>query len=124
MRPRPLVWLPVVALAVFFMTAAAAQPSTTAQPVQAQGERERIKQQRLHHEAMFSEAERACFLRFAVNDCLRQARKERRLALGELRRQELALNDLERQVKALAALKRVQESASPVQPGQPERQPQ
>ena len=46
------------------------------------------------------------------DSCLRKARTERRLTLGELRRQELVLNDMDRQAKALAALNRIQSNAS------------
>ncbi len=72
-------------------------------------ERQRIGQERAEHEARYLQAERVCYSRFAVSDCLRDARKERRLALDELHRQELVLNDLERQAKGIAALKRIED---------------
>ena len=72
-------------------------------------ERQRIGQVRAGHEARYLQAERVCYSRFAVSDCLRDARKARRLALDELRREELILNDLERQNKAIAALKRIED---------------
>ncbi len=79
-------------------------------------ERQRIASQRARVEAVFIEAEQACYARFAVTDCLRKARTERRLTLGELRRQELVLNDMDRQAKALAALNRIQNNVSSKQP--------
>lgn len=72
-------------------------------------ERQRLGQERAEHEARYLQAERVCYSRFAVSDCLRDARKARRLALDELRREELILNDLERQNKAIAALKRIED---------------
>lgn len=72
-------------------------------------ERQRMGQERAGHEARYLQAERVCYSRFAVSDCLRDARKERRLALDELRRQELVLNDLERQTKGIQALKRIED---------------
>lgn len=72
-------------------------------------ERQRISAERAGHEAVYQQAERLCYSRFAVNDCLRSARKEQRLALDELRRQELLLNDTERQIKAVEALKRIED---------------
>lgn len=72
-------------------------------------ERQRMGQERAGHEARYLQTERVCYSRFAVSDCLRDARKTRRLALDELRRQELVLNDLERKNKAIAALKRIED---------------
>lgn len=71
-------------------------------------ERQRISAERADHEAVYLRAERQCYSRFAVNDCLREARKDRRLAIDDLRRQELLLNDMERKAKALEAIKRIQ----------------
>ena len=74
----------------------------------ADAERQRIGQERAAQEAIFLQAEGVCYSRFAVSDCLREARKIRRLALDDLRRQELVLNDMERKTRALAALKRIE----------------
>jgi hypothetical protein len=82
-------------------------PQATALNVDA--ERERINQERAGHEAVYLQAERQCYSRFAVSDCLVHARKDRRLALDELRRQELILNDMARQTKAAEALKRIED---------------
>jgi colicin import membrane protein len=51
----------------------------------------RINAQREHAEAEFAAQEKACYQRFAVNSCIETARKHRRDALAELRRQEIAL---------------------------------
>jgi colicin import membrane protein len=60
----------------------------------------RINAQRERAEAEFAAQEKACYSRFAVNDCIEAARKRRRDALAELRRQEVALNDAERRRRA------------------------
>jgi len=84
----------------------------TAQPLDASAERARIAQQRSEQEAIFALAEVACYRRFAVSDCLRDARKSRRIALDELRRQEIVLNDEERRLKASQAVQRIQNNIS------------
>ncbi|TXT41294.1 MAG: hypothetical protein FD135_350 [Comamonadaceae bacterium] len=76
-------------------------------------QRERIAAQRAGYEADFVKAQQACLARFAVTDCQRAARRVRRLALDELRRQELVLNDLDRQTKAMAEIKRIEENFTP-----------
>ena len=87
-------------------------------------ERLRINKQRSGLEEAFLKAEQACYARFAVSDCLRQARVERRTALGELRRQELVLNDLDRQSKAMTELSRIQDNVSAQQKDAMQRQGQ
>jgi len=76
-------------------------------------ERARITQQRADFEAVFVQKQQGCYARFAVSDCLSRARRERRVALEELRRQEVVLNDLDRQAKALGELDRIQGNFSP-----------
>lgn len=95
-------------LACWQLLAAGQGPALPLQGLDAQAERQRIAHERADHEAVFLEAERECYNRFAVSDCLGTARKDRRLAMDELRRQELVLNDMERQTKALEALKRIE----------------
>lgn len=63
-------------------------------------ERARLKDAREKVEAQYVADEKACYGKFAVNDCLSKARAKRRAALGDLRRQEIALNDAERKRKA------------------------
>jgi hypothetical protein len=83
-------------------------PEQPSHALDAQAERQRIALERADHEAVFLNAERECYSHFAVTDCLRTARKDRRLAMDELRRQELVLNDMDRQTKAQEALKRIE----------------
>ena len=71
-------------------------------------ERERIGRERAASEAVYAASERVCYSRFAVSDCLSDARKVKRLTTDELRRQELVLNDMERQAKAAEALKNIE----------------
>lgn len=87
---------------------AGAQTSVPETAIAPGAERQRIAAERASHEATFRQAEGQCYSRFAVSDCLREARKERRFAMDELRRQELLLNDMERKTKALEALKRIE----------------
>lgn len=89
-----------------------AQGSATV-PLNISLERARITQQRAEFEAVFVQKQQGCYERFAVSDCLSRARRERRVALDELRRQEVVLNGLDRQAKALAELDRIQRNFSP-----------
>jgi hypothetical protein len=63
-------------------------------------ERARLKSAREKAEAEYKSEEKACYGKFAVNDCLATARAKRREAVSDLRRQEIALNDAERKRKA------------------------
>ncbi len=65
-------------------------------------QRSRIQTERAEALRRFDEAEKACWQRFAVNDCLRDARASRRSALERLRQQELAVNEVERQRRTAA----------------------
>ena len=76
-------------------------------------ERARIDQQRELLESNFSKVQRGCYARFAVSDCLIHARRERRIGLDELRRQEVVLNNLDRQAMAQAELDRIGRNTSP-----------
>lgn len=71
-------------------------------------ERSRITQERAAANEQFDRASRACYQRFAVTDCLEQARAQRRDRLGDLRRQEISLNDADRRRKAAEALQRAE----------------
>ena len=62
---------------------------------------------------IYQRQQQACYQRFSVNDCLTQARRERREVLDELRRRELLLNELERQTQAIDAINRIQDKLSP-----------
>jgi colicin import membrane protein len=68
----------------------------------------RINAQRERAEAEYAAQEKACYSRFAVNDCIETARKRRRDALADLRRQEVALNDAERRRRAAERLRDIE----------------
>ena len=68
----------------------------------------RIDAQRDRAETEFASQERACYARFAVNDCIETARKRRRDAMAELRRQEIAINDAERRRRAAARVRELE----------------
>lgn len=63
-------------------------------------ERERIRSERAGVEAAFAAQERACQERFAVTACVDDARRTRRGALAELRRQTTALDEAQRKQRA------------------------
>jgi hypothetical protein len=81
-------------------------------------ERELIAVQRSEQESHFQQWQQVCYQRFAVNDCLIQARRERRGVLDELRRREVLLNDLARQNQAIDELNRIQTNLSSERQGQ------
>ena len=63
-------------------------------------ERSRIAAEQNAARQRFEQAEKACWKRFAVNDCVSRARQQRRQTQDRLRQQELALNALERRLAA------------------------
>jgi hypothetical protein len=121
MNPKFLIGLMLAGWLVLTPDWVAAQ---SVEPLSLESERLRIEQQRSNYEAIFLQAEQACYARFAVSDCLRRARMERRTALVYLLRQEIVLNDLDRQSKAMTELNRIQDNVSAQQKEQTERQGQ
>lgn len=102
------------AVLLFLSVGAFAQPgaSSSAAPSQVEGERTRMALDREREQALHAQQRTACYARFAVNDCLTDARVRLRSVLDDLRRQEVALNDAERQRKALAQSERLQQRSS------------
>jgi len=78
------------------------------QTLNVNAERGRISQERAASESIYAVSERGCYSRFALSDCLSDARKVRRVTMDELRRQELVLNDMDRKIKAMEELKRIE----------------
>ncbi len=66
-------------------------------PARIAAAREALNSQRQSIEAQHEARERACWQRFAVNDCLREVRRSRHAALDPLRAKELELNAQERE---------------------------
>jgi hypothetical protein len=81
-----------------------------------QGERARISRARGVAQQQFQDAEMACWRRFAVNDCVRRARVERRATLDGLRQQELQLNTLERERRTAGRLRQLEQKQQKAAP--------
>lgn len=96
---------------------AAAAGSATMSDAQFQAwlraERARVAQERASADQRYQAAELACWRRFAVNDCLDQAKRERRQTLDALRRQDLDMNTAERQRNAAERLREIEQKAPP-----------
>jgi colicin import membrane protein len=73
----------------------------------------RIAAERSQAEAAFRAQEKACYGKFAVNDCLNAAKAHRRQLLADLRRQEISINDAQRKRKAAEHLRAIEERSSP-----------
>lgn len=80
-----------------------------AQAQDVDAERRRIRDDRAQVDAAFDAAQQACYRRFAVNDCLDAARRQRNAAVADLRRQEVLLNDTERKRRAAQRLREIDE---------------
>ncbi|RYX89262.1 MAG: hypothetical protein EOO28_33440 [Comamonadaceae bacterium] len=106
--------LTIVALALL-CSVAGAQPSAAVADLPAakvESERARVAAERSAAESRFRNEEKACYIRFAVNDCLNEARTRRRVALADLRRQDLSLNEAERKRKGAERLKAIEQKNS------------
>ena len=75
-----------------------------------QGERSRIASARSAAQQRFHDAELACWRRFAVNDCVRKARVERRTAMDQLRQEELLTRDARIKERKKPGLKRARKA--------------
>ena len=75
-------------------------------------ERAQLAQQRQELQQEHDRAAKACWQRFAVNDCLREVRRKRFAALEPLRAQELELNAQERAWRTQQRDERLQEKGN------------
>ena len=93
----------------FLLAAGLALPAL-AQNQQAEdaAERARIASERTRIEAEFEQANKACYQKFAVNDCIYDAKARRREQMAELRRQELVLNDADRRRRSSERLEEIE----------------
>ncbi len=100
--------------------AATAPPETDADALQPwlDAHRARIEAARQVATQRFEAAEKACWQRFAVNACVRQARVERRGVTDRLRQEELALNEVERNRRTAARLRQLQDKQTQKAGGQ------
>lgn len=71
-------------------------------------ERARIKHERERVEAQYKESLADCYQRFAVNACLRDARRARRVVIDRLRGEEIVLDDAKRLAEAQAQKQRIE----------------
>ena len=78
-----------------------------------------IAQQRQQIEARQQEAEKACWQRFAVEDCLRNVRAQAREQDNVLRARELQINNEERQEKAAERLRAIEQKKQEKQANAP-----
>ena len=74
-------------------------------------ERSRIEAERLAAKVEFGEKVTLCYAKFAVNGCIAESRRQQRLVLDALRKQEVALNKVAREQKVQAQLARLQANA-------------
>ena len=75
-------------------------------------ERENLRRESETIDNALQQAEAACYQRFAVEDCLSQARRQARDARARIRQRELALDGAERRERAAQRLGDVQERES------------
>lgn len=75
-------------------------------------QRARIAAERGQVEAAFRAEEKACYQKFAVNDCVKDARARRRASMADLRRQEVSLNDAKRKRDAAEHVRALEDRAA------------
>jgi colicin import membrane protein len=88
---------------------AAVLPAWAQTDSQVEADRVRIAAQRKQVDTAFAAQEVACYRKFAVNDCLKAARAQRREQLADLRRQELSLNEAQRKGRSAERLRSIEE---------------
>lgn len=92
------------------LSAAAQQPGPDGEvPARIAAERQRLDSERSAIEQRHDTLMRECWQRFAVNDCLREVRRQRHAALDPLRAEELELNAQERAWRTLQREERLRE---------------
>ena len=91
---------------------AAALPARAQTDTAIEVERGRIAAERSEADAWLASQEVACYRIFAVNDCLKAARSQRRERLSDLRRQELSLNEAQRKRRSADRLRSIEERNS------------
>lgn len=94
-------------------SAPAAEPvDGTAGGLVLEAERARIQAERASVEDIFTQAQAACYRKFAVADCQSDARLVRREALADLRRQEVSVNAMLARRQGAEALSRIDKKSS------------
>ncbi|VTU25560.1 hypothetical protein [Variovorax sp. PBL-E5] len=93
-----------------------AQTSATVGNTDLGAERDRLAQERRAAEAKFSKEEAACYKKFAVEGCLEEARRQRRVETDNIKRQETEINDIERKRRGAAELDRLEQNRNGTRP--------
>ena len=91
-----------------FAACAQSQPSISQSdvtPPSYEAQRARIEDERSRAQTQFDAAAVLCYQKFAVNDCLCDARDIRRILLADLRKQSLAVRDAQAQQRAAERLR-------------------
>lgn len=91
-------------------TSATDTPSTA--PSAAELALQLIEAKRAHVEAGFDQDRAACYQRFWVNTCVREAKARRRVLMEDLRRQEISVNDEQRRLRGGEQQLRIDERQS------------
>jgi len=73
-------------------------------------ERARLTAERSAVDRRAQQEQVACYQKFAVEDCLRASRRQRRTLDDDLKRQEAAINDIDRKRRAAAQLERLDQA--------------
>lgn len=84
-------------------------PATSQANAERAAERQRIQQEKNAIGARLKQAETACYQRFAVEDCLRAARRGARAERAVLHQRESLIDDAERRERAQQRLKTVEQ---------------
>ena len=72
-------------------------------------EKSRIAEERKAVEARYDKERAVCYQKFAVQDCINDARRKRRTEVDGLNRQEAVINDAERKRRAAAELDKLEQ---------------
>ncbi len=100
------------ALLLTLLLAAVAFPALALPDASDQAERARIARERHEADKRLAAREIACYKKFAVSDCLKAARAQRREVLADLRRQEVTLNDADRKRRGGERMQSIEERNS------------
>lgn len=103
-----------IAIQAYFTTAIAQNNVvilTRAAEVNAADELAKLKQEKLAIDVNFKNQEAVCYKKFAVSDCLKEAKKEAQTALNKVKRREIELKDLGRNNKAESDLNKKENAA-------------
>lgn len=114
-------WFSILVFSACFGTALAAAAATDGSAVPdnvqslpepqfdawVQGERDQIANEKAAAEQRYHQAGFACWKRFAVNDCLRQSRRQRRAEIDAANKTELAVNAAERDYRTRERLQEI-----------------